>query len=165
MKPYPANTCDAGWAKTHITPRFVFGTVALLFVCLGSVIASAATTPTALRLSEYQKQDWQVEDGLPENYVRMIAQRPDGVLLLATSSGLATFDGQHFQNVPIEVDGLIDNEAVNTMLYGHDHDLWIGTDGRGVLHRTSSGTINISERAGKFNERIRTMYELSLIHI
>jgi ligand-binding sensor domain-containing protein/signal transduction histidine kinase len=96
---------------------------------------------------------------LPENYVRMITQRPDGVLLLATSSGLATFDGQRFQNVPIEVNGLVDNEAVNTMLYGRDHGLWIGTDGRGVLHRTASGTINISERAGKFNERIRMMYE------
>src|SRR6266550_2266539 len=159
MKPYPANTCAAGWARTHITPRFVFGNVAPLFVCLVAAIAGAATTPTALRLSEYQKQNWQVEDGLPENYVRMIAQRPDGVLLLATSSGLATFDGQRFQNVPIEVDGLIDNEAVNTMLYGRDHDLWIGTDGRGVLHRTSSGTVNISERTGKFNERIRAMYE------
>jgi ligand-binding sensor domain-containing protein len=159
MKPYPANTCAAGWAWTHITPSFLFGNVALFFVGLVAVVANAATTPTTLRLSEYQKQDWQVEDGLPENYVRMIAQRPDGILLLATSSGLTTFDGQRFQNVPIEVDGLVDNEAVNTMLYGRDHDLWIGTDGRGVFHRTSSGTINISERAGKFNERIRTMYE------
>ena len=159
MRSYPANTRAAGWAKTHITPRLLISNVALLFVSLAAVIANAATRPTALRLSEYQKQDWQVEDGLPENYIRMIAQRPDGVLLLATSSGLATFDGQRFQNVPIEVDGLINNEAVNTMLYGRDHDLWIGTDGRGVLHRTSSGTINISERAGKFNERIRSMYE------
>ena len=162
MKHCRANICAAGWARTRITPRFVLCTVAPLFVFLAAVIASAATTPTALRLSEYQKQDWQVEDGLPENYVRMIAQRPDGVLLLATSSGLATFDGQRFQNVPIEVDGLIDNEAVNTMLYGRDHDLWIGTDGRGVLHRTGSGTINISERAGRLNERIRTMHEDAL---
>jgi ligand-binding sensor domain-containing protein/signal transduction histidine kinase len=159
MKYRCANICAVGWARTRINPRFVLDSVAPLLVCLIAVIASAATTPTVLRLSEYQKQDWQVEDGLPENYVRMIAQRPDGILLLATSSGLATFDGQRFQNVPVEVDGLIDNEAVNTMLYGRDHDLWIGTDGRGVLHRTESGTINISERAGRFNERIRTMYE------
>ena len=34
-----------------------------------------------------------------------------------------------------------------------------GTDGRGVLHRTAAGTINVSERAGRFNERIRMMYE------
>ena len=159
MKTCPANTRAAGWARTRIIPRFVLYNGALFFACLPAIVAGVTTTPTALRLSEYQKQDWQVEDGLPENYVRMIAQRPDGVLLLATSSGLATFDGQRFQNVPIEVDGLIDNEAVNTMLYGRDHDLWIGTDGRGVLHRTGSGTINISERAGRLNERIRTMHE------
>src|ERR1700759_3495789 len=159
MKPYPANTRAAGWAKKQIILRLVWGNAALLFACLTVVIARAASPPTTLHLSEYQKQDWQVEDGLPENYVRMIAQRPDGALLLATSSGLATFDGQRFQNVPIEVDGLIDNKAVNTMLFGRDHDLWIGTDGRGVLRRTASGTINISERAGRFNERIRTLYE------
>ena len=159
MQPCPANTYAGGWAKTHITLRFAWGTIALLLICLEAVLGRAAPVPTTLHLSEYQKQDWQVEDGLPENYVRMIAQRPDGVLLLATSSGLATFDGQRFQNLPIEVDGLINNEAVNTMLYDSHHDLWIGTDGRGVLHRTSSSTINISERAGRFNERIRTMYE------
>jgi ligand-binding sensor domain-containing protein/signal transduction histidine kinase len=155
----PAKPFAAGWAETPIILRFAPGRVALFLLCFVAVVAQAASAPTTLRLSEYQKQDWQVEDGLPENYVRMITQRPDGVLLLATSSGLATFDGQRFQNVPIEVDGLVDNEAVNTMLYGRDHDLWIGTDGRGVLHRTASGTINISERAGKFNERVRTIYE------
>lgn len=159
MRLSPANTYAAGWAKALTIPRFASGRAALILFCLMAVVARAATTPTTLRLSEYQKQEWQVEDGLPENYVRMIAQRPDGVLLLATSFGLATFDGQRFQNVPIEVDGLINNEAVNTMLYDRHRDLWIGTDGRGVLHRTSSGTINISERAGRFNERIRTMYE------
>lgn len=159
MQPCPANTYAAGWAKTLTIPRFASCTGALILVCLIAIVARAAPASATLRLSEYQKQDWQVEDGLPENYVRMIAQRPDGVLLLATSSGLATFDGQRFQNVPIEVDGLINNEAVNTMLYDRHRDLWIGTDGRGVLHHTPSSTINISERAGRFNERIRTMYE------
>ena len=153
------NTYSAGWAKTPKILRFAFCKVSPLLLCFAVVMGHAAPTPTTLRLSEYQKQDWQVEDGLPENYVRTITQRPDGILLLATSFGLATFDGQRFQNEPIEVDGLVDNEAVNTMLYGRDHDLWIGTDGRGVLHCTASGTINISERAGRFNERIRLMYE------
>src|SRR5580698_1195880 len=154
----PAKTDTEPVARKPAAARLIVR-YGLLCVSLAATLACAAIVPISLSLSEYQKQDWQVEDGLPENYVRMIAQRPDGVLLLATSSGLATFDGQRFQNVPIEVDGLIDNEAVNTMLYGRDHDLWIGTDGLGVLHRTGSGTINISERAGKFNERIRTMYE------
>src|SRR6201984_37929 len=130
MQPYPANAQTAGLAKTPPILRLKWSAVTLL-ISFAAGIAVAAPSLSILRLSEYQKQDWQGEDGLPENYVRMIAQRPDGVLLLATSSGLATFDGQRFQNVPIEVDGLINNEAVNTMLYDSHHDLWIGTDGRG----------------------------------
>lgn len=111
-----------------------------------------------LKLSEYQKQDWQVEDGLSDNYVRMVAQRPDGTLLLASSSGIDSFDGLHFHNLPIEGTGVLQNEAVNAILVNGNDDLWIGTDGRGILHHTPAGTINISERAGLFNERVRAFY-------
>ncbi len=44
------------------------------------------------------------------------------------------------------------------MLPGVAGDLWIGTDGRGVLHQTASGTTAISEAAGFHNERVRMMY-------
>ena len=137
--------------------RCCFGIVALLAVLIGATsFASAPGAP--LRLSEYQKQGWQVEDGLPENNVRMIVQRPDGLLLLATSSGLATFDGLHFQSLSIPGNG--DNEAVNAVMIGKNGDLWIGTDGRGVLQYSGSGMPNnISELAGHMNERVRMLYE------
>jgi ligand-binding sensor domain-containing protein/signal transduction histidine kinase len=131
--------------------------VLLLFSFM--VTAAYALPPSLLKLSEYQKQNWQVEDGLPENNVRMIVQQPDGMLLLATSSGLARFDGQHFHRFPIEVGGLFNNEAVNALLPIGANDLWFGTDGRGMLHHTASGTVEISERAGFHNERIRMFYK------
>src|SRR5215469_10038624 len=88
---------------------------AVLFFSLAT--SSYASPPfSTVRLSEYQKQDWQVEDGLPENNVRMITQRTDGMLMLATSSGLATFDGQRFQSLPLEPGGLMENEAVNAVV-------------------------------------------------
>jgi len=128
-------------------------------------VVALAMPSTNLKLSEYQKQEWQVEDGLPENNVRMIAQRPDGSLLLATSSGISTFDGLHFRTLAMR-DGDADsgyaarmggNEAVNAILPIGNEELWIGTDGNGVLHQTGSGTVNISERAGFLNERIRNL--------
>jgi ligand-binding sensor domain-containing protein/signal transduction histidine kinase len=139
----------------------VIGWLNLLAILLAALVGTALPAVAAnahLRLSEYQKQDWQVEDGLPENNVRMITQRSDGLLLLATASGLATFDGLHFQSLPIP-DGT-DNEAVNAMLVGRNGDLWVGTDGRGVLQYSSSGALNnISELAGRMNERVRMLYE------
>jgi len=134
-----------------------------LALVAASFAGSVHAMPTAnLQLSEYQKHDWQVEDGLPENNVRMVAQRPDGTLLLATSSGIASFDGLHFHPLPINApgkgNGLEDNEAVNAILPVGNDELWIGTDGRGVLHQTASGTVNISEAAGFLNERIRMLH-------
>jgi ligand-binding sensor domain-containing protein/signal transduction histidine kinase len=126
-------------------------------VLVAGSLPALAQDSTNPRLSELQKQNWQVEDGLPENNVRMIAQRPDGRLLLATSSGLSTFDGLHFEPLPIH--GTSDGEAVNAFLEERDGTLWIGTDGRGVLRYQPSGTlVNISEQAGRLNERIRNFY-------
>lgn len=129
----------------------------VLLLAFSGISFLVEAEPMGLRLSEYQKQNWQVEDGLPENNVRMIAQRPDGRLLLATSSGLATFDGLHFQ--PLPVAGTPDGEAVNAFLEEKDGTLWIGTDGRGVIRSSPSGSsVNISELAGRMNERIRNFY-------
>ncbi|WP_263358502.1 sensor histidine kinase [Acidicapsa ligni] len=120
--------------------------------------ASPTAPPPVLRLSEFQKQSWQVEDGLPENNVRMIDQQADGRLLLATSSGLSTFDGRRFESFPVPRSS--DGEAVNAFLRTKDGTLWIGTDGRGLLRYGADGTlIDISERAGHMNERIRNLYE------
>ncbi len=55
-----------------------------------------------VRLSEYQKQEWQVEDGLPQSELRAITQVPGGRLLIATYGGVASFDGLRFS--PIRVD-------------------------------------------------------------
>ena len=104
-----------------------------------------------------------MEDGLPENNVRMVAQKPDGTLLLATASGIASFDGQRFHTLPIndiaKDVSINDNEAINAILPDGNDNLWIGTDGRGALYQTRSGTVNISERAGFFHERIRMFYK------
>jgi signal transduction histidine kinase/ligand-binding sensor domain-containing protein len=140
--------------------RSMAGRAGLLLGLTHLVVVTVHAAPpfSTLMLSEYQKQNWQVEDGLPENNIRMIAQRPDGALLLATASGLITFDGLRFQNEPIKANGLLDNESVNAVAYGPAGDLWIGTDGRGLLHLTRSGTVNVSEQAGRYNERIRMLH-------
>lgn len=139
--------------------KLVFRSSRSIFVLLwfATALCSKSVGQAALPLSEYQKQVWQVEDGLPENNVRMITQLPDGSLLLATASGLTTFDGLHFQSFPVPD---IDGEAVNAVLVGKDGDLWIGTDGRGVVQYSKSHAAdNISELAGRMNERVRMLYQ------
>lgn len=133
--------------------RRMLGTLLPCFLIASHLLAAP------LRLSEYQKQEWQVEDGLPENQVRSIVQLPKGPLLLATSGGIATFDGISFRPYKVEPSNLLSNEAVNALLVRRNGELWIGTDGQGILRQQAGHLVNISERAGLHSERIRAMYE------
>ena len=74
------------------------------FWCLTATALLHAGTATRA-LSEYQKQDWGVEDGLPQGNVRTIVQDPTGVLLIGTGGGMATFDGLRLQRRPDFDDG------------------------------------------------------------
>jgi ligand-binding sensor domain-containing protein/signal transduction histidine kinase len=48
------------------------------------------------RISEYRRQTWQQEQGLPQNLIRRILQTRDGYLWMAGVSGLTRFDGMRF---------------------------------------------------------------------
>jgi ligand-binding sensor domain-containing protein/signal transduction histidine kinase len=116
-------------------------------------------SPAERTLSEYQKRDWHVEDGLPQGNVRTIVQSPGGALLIGTGGGMASFDGLRF--TPLKVDDWDEaaSEPINTLVYGHNGDLWIGTDGHGVIHRKSSSSDYVSESAGLSKERVRALFE------
>lgn len=133
------------------------GRIAMLFVCAVSVAALAA--PAERALSEYQKREWQVEDGLPQGNVRTITQSPDGALLVGTGGGMASFDGVRFKPLKVDEHDESANEPVNALLYARNGDLWIGTDGRGVIHRTAQGSVSVSEASGLSQERVRALYE------
>ncbi len=124
---------------------------------MGATLLDAAQSTRAL--SEYQKQDWGVEDGLPQGNVRTIVQDPSGVLLVGTGGGMATFDALRFTPVKVDEHDVVANEPVNAVLYSRTGDLWIGTDDRGVIHRKGSQSINVSEGAGLTQERVRSMLE------
>src|SRR6202789_2005562 len=120
--------------------------------CLPAVSASVP-------LSEYQKQEWQVEDGLPQSELRAITQVPGGRLLIATYGGGASFDGLRFSPIHVDATDQAASEAVNALLLSRSGDLWIGTDDRGIIRQTAGTAINVSEQAGLYHERIRGLFE------
>ncbi len=129
--------------------------VLLLLAINGCLPARSAN----VRLSEYQKQEWQVEDGLPQSELRAITQVPGGRLLIATYGGVASFDGLHFGPIRVDPKDPAASEPVNALLVSRSGDLWIGTDDRGIIRQTGGAAINISEQAGFYQERIRGLFE------
>ena len=83
-------------------------------------------------ITQYGHQVWTTADGLPHNSIRAIAQTPDRYLWVATSNGLARFDGVGFTVfTPANSPGLVSDKL--TTLTAGDGALWIGTSGEGVI--------------------------------
>jgi ligand-binding sensor domain-containing protein/signal transduction histidine kinase len=151
-------------ASARRRAAFLLLRCSLFVLCLAVLqIIGAAHAQTGnsnlLRLTEYQKDNWQVEAGLPSNDIHMIVQQRDGRLLLATAVGLCTFDGRMFEPVDDAVGRVLGNEPANAVLVARDGSVWVGTDGQGVLHQSNGRVENVSRASGRLHERVRMLYQ------
>jgi ligand-binding sensor domain-containing protein/signal transduction histidine kinase len=67
---------------------------------------------------------WQREQGLPQNYVRALAQTSDGYVWVGGDDGVARFDGQRF--VPFGLQEGLHSGPVKTLFGDTSGTLWIG---------------------------------------
>jgi signal transduction histidine kinase/ligand-binding sensor domain-containing protein len=87
----------------------------------------------SLAITQYARRHWTVEDGLPQNYVTTLTQAPDGALLIATSGGVARFDGFRFSPVPLDSTSGLTREWINSIALDSDGVLWIGSRDAGLF--------------------------------
>jgi ligand-binding sensor domain-containing protein len=78
--------------------------------------------------SSYMRTDFTVDDGLPDNTINAITETDNGLLWVATASGLVSFDGRTFTPVRLRIPGALTPSNVSTLVEGADGDLWVGTD-------------------------------------
>jgi signal transduction histidine kinase/ligand-binding sensor domain-containing protein len=119
---------------SHLVPRILW--LAAFFCC------------TSQGWAQYGFQNWTVEDGLPQNLIRGIAQTPDGYLWIATLDGLVRFDGVRFtvfnrSNTP----GIVSNRF-GGMYQGRDGDLWLDNEIGGITRYDQGSFRNYSMREG-----------------
>lgn len=81
----------------------------------------------SLSISQYHKQYWQVEQGLPHSYVPSIRLGPDGYFLIGTAEGLTRFDGVSFRRFHAEASLRLSHRWISALLAGRDGSLWVGT--------------------------------------
>jgi ligand-binding sensor domain-containing protein/tRNA A-37 threonylcarbamoyl transferase component Bud32 len=84
-------------------------------------------------LTQYLHDNWQTEQGLPQNTVQAICQTRDGYLWFGTQEGLVRFDGVRFtvfdkRNTPALV-----NHFVLALHEDPQGNLWIGVRGGGLV--------------------------------
>jgi signal transduction histidine kinase/ligand-binding sensor domain-containing protein len=73
---------------------------------------------------------WQREEGLPQNFVRALAQTKDGYLWMGSDAGVSRFDGVRFVSFGLTEGFQVG--PVQTLLGDGEGTLWIGSAGRGL---------------------------------
>ena len=129
------NACHAS-RRALAFATLAFAILALAGVALTTVAAAPSPSPTRTSIPPpaYVRRIWRIQDGLPENRIRALAQTPDGYLWVGTSSGLARFDGARFVvygrfNTPS-----MNDDNIRALSVVADGSLWIATDGGGLVH-------------------------------
>jgi ligand-binding sensor domain-containing protein/signal transduction histidine kinase len=92
----------------------------------------AAENPPGLgrEAANFTFRSWQREQGLPENYVRALAQTRDGYIWVGSDDGVSRFDGVNFFSLGLQ-EGLQSGPV--QVLFGDNRGaLWIGSAGNGL---------------------------------
>jgi ligand-binding sensor domain-containing protein len=101
----------------------------------------------AVAISQYHKQYWQAEQGLPQSYVPSIRPSPDGYLLVGTAEGLVKFDGLSFRPMKADPSLRLANRWISALLTARDGALWVGTFD-GELIEIRAGQVRGRHKAG-----------------
>jgi diguanylate cyclase (GGDEF)-like protein/PAS domain S-box-containing protein len=91
-------------------------------------------------ISEYHRQSWQTEQGLPQNTVFNTAQTRDGYLWFGTIGGLARFDGVRFTTFLPSTSPGLKNGIISRLCPSRDGGLWIGTEGGLIKYKDGAFT-------------------------
>ncbi|HEY5759746.1 MAG TPA: two-component regulator propeller domain-containing protein, partial [Steroidobacter sp.] len=129
--------------------------LATLCFSLGLAALLVATPRPAFALdperapSQYVFDNWQIQQGLPQNTVASIARTPDGYLWFGTDEGLARFDGVRFTTFDRNTTPELSSRAINVLHVDTWGRLWIGTaNGVLIFERGRFQAFAIPELAG-----------------
>jgi ligand-binding sensor domain-containing protein/signal transduction histidine kinase len=129
--------------------------VLFLFVAVGEGIGA----PYEVGLSGYTKRLWDSQDGLSDQTIQDFAQAADGSLWIATKIGLLRFDGVRFSMFDRGPAAAALERGVNCLLVSRDGNLWIGTEGGGLVRFRNGAFQRYSTAGGVANEFVRAIYE------
>ncbi len=102
-------------------------------------------------------RSWQREQGLPQNFVRALAQTRDGYLWAGTDDGVTRFDGVRF--VSFGLPETLRSGPVQALLGDSRGALWIGGAGGGLSRREHGKFTTFTTRDGLPSDTITALAE------
>ncbi len=94
-------------------------------LCACAVVGNAL--PLNQTLTQFGRQNWQTENGLPQNTIHSILQTNDGFLWLGTEGGLVRFDGLRFTIFDAQSEPLLQSNNIQQLAQDGAGNLWFST--------------------------------------
>lgn len=96
----------ATWCQFHPLPPQLSWNLTQRLLPPAFALAALATLVSGLHAApavpeDFAIREWHMQDGLPSDQITRINQDAEGYLWVATTSGMARFDGTHFTYVPV----------------------------------------------------------------
>lgn len=128
----------------------------LTMLCI--VPGACALDPNRL-MSQYVRQQWNADRGIPVGHVVAIAQTADGYLWMGTDNGLVRFDGFTFQPVSFSPVGLPSNSTVLGLVVDAEGSLVIRLAGTVVLRKSNGSFTSLSSELGLTASYVTAMWK------
>ncbi len=140
----------------------VHWSVLLVLAGLFSFTSVAEALDPHKAITQYIHTVWGADNGLPNGNSMVMAQTGDGYLWVGTFSGLFRFDGITFTFFDQQTAPGMKQAAgigVKALYAGKDGSLWIGTNGRGLVHLKNGIFTIYTTNEGLSDNTIRSIIE------
>jgi ligand-binding sensor domain-containing protein/signal transduction histidine kinase len=134
--------------------HFVALLVSLLLLC---GVRSLALDPQR-ELSQFSRQVWQTENGLPQNSVHAVIQTRDGYVWAATEEGLARFDGLGFFVFDKENTPQLKTNDVRSVMQDRAGALWLSTS-EGLVRLAGGEAASFTTEQGLPSDDVELAFE------
>src|ERR1043166_5572992 len=134
--------------------RFAALLLPLLLLCG----ARALALDPGRELSQFSRQVWQTENGLPQNTVHAVIQTRDGDLSAATEEGLARFDGLGFVVFDKENTPQLKTNDIRSVMQDHAGALWLST-GEGLVRLAGGESASFTTEQGLPGDDVKLAFE------
>src|SRR5262245_25653343 len=85
-----------------------------------------------VEITQYNRDTWQIAEGLPQNTIMALVQGHEGYIWLGTHEGLVRFDGVRFTVFDKRSSEGVLNNDVLALMEDDEGSIWFGTYGGGL---------------------------------
>lgn len=116
----------------HLVSRQLGWGASTLALGLQLLVANMLTAAQLGLGRAYQVENWDSDDGLPQNSVTAIQQAQDGYFWLGTQNGLVRFDGIRCQVFSADTNPSFPGNRITCLFEDSEQRLWFGVGGSGI---------------------------------